>query len=576
MYFRLYYENERCEKMHDSLLKDIQIAVNAYLDEQLAQKDTKIAELTRQNKQLMQEIQQLKRANAALKQPEKTRSFAVHNEVDAKNAMEFISTRQHSSAERFMYYITLYRWNMKHLHYSIDAMLALWLTVMTDMDKKPLLTDELRHLHTQFMQCSAASYVLILDLLLLYKVSARTYFNMLGEVIAKHVEKADRSFTVFASLTLAIHHKEARYSKLQQVSLYESVLQHTNTANIIKTLKQYPHIAQLFPQLKITTAAKAAPTTATKNWDTFISQATIGKIDAQVIVPMFIELIEDNLTTQAYTMDFLRSIWKRIFLQYLLAEQPLQKEVQQRKLHDYFIDEDGRGVFSLIRLYHEQRATSYSRSLLDAVVKKLMIYPAYKQYDVPILLTIYYNQLQQRYFQTNKVAHYYRQQATERAKKMVTLFQRYEVSPSVTTFEQAYSEVQMVDVYLEKIGLHRKTFGSRVFKPFYNAPDEITSETEIDFSIPEIIDTIENPEQIQVFNQQNSLVPYGYQLTGKTADERWQSLLQAVAIIGLARVVHSLQYYIKLRIGDEEYVDAIALWSEDLRRLQQAHYEKRI
>lgn len=554
--------------MHDSLMKDIQIAVASYLEEQLAKKDAQIAELTLQNRRLAEENRRLKQQQQSAVKTQSQQPIILRSEQDAKKARALIASDNQDDATRMMYYIALYRWNMKHLHFSMDTMLALWLAMVKQAKKLPAVTDEFKHLHTQLTQCDEASYPILLDVVVLYKTKYPAYFAMLCAVLAKQAMKGVPAFQVFVCLTLAIYAKKEVFTNMP--TLYAHVRERSQEAELAKQLKPYPQIVRLFPQLKLKAVKKVQKNVADvqlPQWEAFMTQATTGKYDEAEVVDTFITLAKTN----AYEKDLVRSVWKRIFTQYELAHLPMPSRVRTAKLHDDFIEADGQGVFTLLRLYHDEGASVYSRSLLDAVVKKMVKYEAYKPFDVPILLAIYYNGLAERYFTNDKIVTYFKTTASDRAKKMYQLFAQFEALPTEKTFQLAYQEVQMVDVYLEKIGLNRQQFGSRVFSDFYNAP-QLLDDT-IDFRIPEIVDTIEHPDLTPTLNTQASLVPFGYKVKSTTEQQRWDALQQAISEVGLARVVSSLQSYIRLRLRDPEYTASVAAWSQDLGKLEKAFYE---
>lgn len=560
--------------MHDSLLKDIQISVSAYIDEQLAKKDAELQLLKQQNKQLQQEVKKLRLQNDALRAQQQSvakKEFPVQSVQDAEKVLAFIASTNQPDDDRLHAFFVLYRWNMKHLHYSMDVLLGLWTALAQSVKKLPRVTPELKHLHTQLTAVTSDSYPTFLTLIAHYDAKNDAYFAMITDVFYKQALKGQAPFQSFSLLVMYAY--KQRNETCSNLPLYDALWQ-GQAEPAKRFLKDVTHLLPLLPQtgtiaqlqMKKRAPKKEVPT---KEWDAFIAQATNGKFDRFTVVPTFMKLLADNKKTNMYTKDFLRSIWKRIFVHYDVAYSAFEQSVKQHKLHDYFIEADGQGVFMLIRLYNEHDAKEYMRALLDVVMKQLLSNEAYKPFDVPILLAIYYSELQKRYFANDKVATYYKQHATERAKKMRRGFEQFEAAPSRETFDHAYSEVQMVDVYLEKIGVRRKQFGTRVFAAYYTAPTPVA--TVVDFTIPDVVDPIEHPEAVQTLAPQYSLVRFGYKTKKMTDDARWATLLDAIAEIGLARTVQSLQYYIRLRLGDEDFADMIAIWSYDIQRLQQAY-----
>lgn len=562
--------------MHDSVLKDIQLTVAAYIEEQLAKKDEELQLLKQQYKQLQLENKKLRQQNTMLQLEQRNttakKAVTIHSVTDAEKAAQFIASTSQDETERIEAFFILYRWNIKHLHYTFDALLALWTALATSVKKLPRITPELKHFHTQLTAVTSASYETFLTLVAHYYTKNDAYFAMLVDVFYKQALKLP-SFQPFA-LTVMYAYK-VRNEQAKDEPLYDALWE-GQVEPARRYLKGLERIVPLLPQTGVlrdlTTPAKPKKTVSqqpTKEWDSFIAQATNGKFDRFTVVQTFTKLVSENKKTNMYTRDFLRSIWKRIFTHYDVAYTAFEPSVKAVKLHEYFIEADGQGVFSLIRLYNEHDAKVYMRALLDAVVKQLIKSSAYKPFDVPILLAIYYSGLAARYFANDKIHTYYTEQATERAQKMTERFFAFSANERADTFKLAYEEVQMVDVYLEKIGVNRKQFGSRVFGSFYNAP--IEDAAIIDFSIPHIVDTIENPEAIQTLSPHYSLVRFGYKVKNTTASMRWDALVEAVQEIGLARTVQSLQYYIRLRLGDEEFAPMIALWTEDIARLQKAY-----
>lgn len=556
--------------MHDSLLKDIQLTVSSYIEEQLAEKDAQLLALKQQNQQLQAEVKKLRAQNDLLRQQQQSvaakKEIVIQTAEQAEKAMALIASTNQPAELRFTTFLQLYRWNMKHLHYAIDVILALWTSFAQSVPKLPRVTPELTHLHTQFTTASAQSYDVLVTLLTYYNEHAQPYFTMMTDVFYKQANKAHQPFSTFA--LVAMYAYKQRNDACSD-ELYTALWQRKASAvrphieplrQIIPLLPQTGVIAQLLDAPK-----KRAQVTPSHDWEAFITQATNGKFDRTTVVATFMKLIAENKKTNAYTKDFLRSIWKRIFTHYDVAYSAFEAAVKDVKLHEYFIEHDGQGVFMLIRLYNEHDAKEYMRSLLDAVMKQLVANAAYKALDVPILLAIYYSTLAKRYLANAKIQHYYMHDATERAQKMIRRFGAFEQSPSMESFEAAYREVQMVDVYLDKIGVSRKQFGSRVFTAFYEATNRVQST--IDFSVPQHYDR----DNIQPLSPDYSLVRFNYKTKKTTDDERWAALLEAIAEIGLARTVESLRYYIQLRVDDEAFAPMIAIWAYDLQRLQQAY-----
>lgn len=557
--------------MHDSLLKDIQLTVSSYIEEQLAEKDAQLLALKQQNQQLQAEVKKLRTQNDLLRQQQQ--SVAVKKEIviqtaeQAEKAMALIASTNQPAELRFTTFLQLYRWNMKHLHYAIDVILALWTSFAQSVPKLPRVTPELTHLHTQFTTASAQSYDVLVTLLTYYNEHAQLYFTMMTDVFYKQANKAHQPFSTFALVAMYAYKQrndacsDELYTALWQGKA-SAVRPHIEPLRqIIPLLPQTGVIAQLLDAPK----KRARNVTPSHDWEAFITQATNGKFDRTTVVATFMKLVAENKKTNAYTKDFLRSIWKRIFTHYDVAYSAFEAAVKDVKLHEYFIEHDGQGVFMLIRLYNEHDAKEYMRSLLDAVMKQLVANAAYKALDVPILLAIYYSTLAKRYLANAKIQHYYMHDATERAQKMIRRFGAFEQSPSAQSFEAAYREVQMVDVYLDKIGVSRKQFGSRVFTAFYEATNRV--QNTIDFSVPQHYDR----DNIQPLSPDYSLVRFNYKTKKTTDDERWAALLDAIAEIGLARTVESLRYYIQLHVDDEAFAPMIAIWAYDLQRLQQAY-----
>lgn len=556
--------------MHDSLLKDIQLTVSSYIEEQLAEKDAQLLALKQQNQQLQAEVKKLRTQNDLLRQQQQSvaakKEIVIQTAEQAEKAMALIASTNQPAELRFTTFLQLYRWNIKHLHYSIDVIAALWTSFAQSVPKLPRVTPELTHLHTQFTTASAQSYDVLVTLLTYYNEHAQPYFTMMTEVFYKQANKAPQPFSTFALVAMYAYKQrndacnDELYTALWQGKA-SAVRPHIEPLRqIIPLLPQTGVIAQLLDAPK-----KRAQVTPSHDWEAFITQATNGKFDRTTVVATFMKLIAENKKTNAYTKDFLRSIWKRIFTHYDVAYSAFEAAVKDVKLHEYFIEHDGQGVFMLIRLYNEHDAKEYMRSLLDAVMKQLVANAAYKALDVPILLAIYYSTLAKRYLANAKIQHYYMHDATERAQKMIRRFGAFEQSPSMESFEAAYREVQMVDVYLDKIGVSRKQFGSRVFTAFYEATNRVQST--IDFSVP----THYDPQSMQPLSPDYSLVRFNYKTKKTTDDERWAALLDAIAEIGLARTVESLRYYIQLRVDDEAFAPMIAIWAYDLQRLQQAY-----
>lgn len=563
--------------MHDSVLKDIQLTVAAYIDEQLAKKDEELKLLQQKYKQLQLENKRLRQQNEALQLEQRAvvekKTFTIQSVPDAEKAMQFIASTNQQPNERFEAFFMLYRWNMKQLHYTFDVLLALWTVLVTSVKTMPRMTPEIKHLHTQLTTVTPASYETFITLIAHYYAKNDAYFAMITDVLYKQALKLP-ALQPFA-LTVLYAYK-VRNDNAAELPLYDALWE-GQVEPARRYVKDIMHVLSTLPQTGIirdlamppTRVKKTAPMQPTKEWDSFIAQATNGKFDRFTVVQTFTQLVHENKKTAMYTTDFLRSIWKRIFVHYDVAYTAFEPSIKAVKLHEYFIEADGQGVFTLIRLYNEHDAKDYMRSLLDAVMKQLLSNEVYKPLDVPILLAVYYSHLAKRYMANDKIAAYYNERASERAQKMTRRFLQFEVHESHETFKQAYEEVQMVDVYLEKIGVSRKQFGMRVFNTFYNAPAPTTDI--IDFSIPHIVDTIENPDAIQTLSPQYSLVRFGYKVKNTTDAARWDALLEAVQEIGLARTVQSLQYYIRLRLGDEEFAPMIAIWTNDIARLQKAY-----
>ncbi len=78
--------------------------------------------------------------------------------------------------------------------------------------------------------------------------------------------------------------------------------------------------------------------------------------------------------------------------------------------------------------------------------------------------------------------------------------------------------------------------------------------------------------------KKSELIKIGYQITGKTREQRWRILQRAVPVIGLKKVAYTIAGNVKLRKGQKNGVNkfsyAISEWEHDLAKLKKVYYKK--
>lgn len=78
-------------------------------------------------------------------------------------------------------------------------------------------------------------------------------------------------------------------------------------------------------------------------------------------------------------------------------------------------------------------------------------------------------------------------------------------------------------------------------------------------------------------NEKSDLRTLGYQITGKSREERWRILQKAVPALGLRKVAYTIAGNVKLRKGQKDgrkkFNHSIFEWEYDLSRLKQTYYK---
>ena len=285
-------------------------------------------------------------------------------------------------------------------------------------------------------------------------------------------------------------------------------------------------------------------------------------------------LLKWNEKSMYYDDDKIIALWIRLIRNKKFTFSEWKERFKGENIHALLFNRSETRIRKLIDTYSHLNDIEALQDLFDYIFDQLIKRDRFHSLKVIALLYIFYHSLVKKYLYQKDVKEYYSTVNNKNIKSLYEDYLMYLSLPSPKTYLKALGALEKYEAQIIQIGGSKPAYLDIVFKEIRDL-EKAKQKAIIQKKDSQELQS-HNVKDGQLFemNDKSALMNYGYQISDRTAEQRWRALQKAVPELGLKKVVYIIDNHIKLRVPNKKkFSYSLKQWTMDLEKLKKTYFK---
>lgn len=183
------------------------------------------------------------------------------------------------------------------------------------------------------------------------------------------------------------------------------------------------------------------------------SQLNNLKLDKQVVLGKFEQLLDWNYTACYFQEEKLQKLWMKLIKAYKFKLEQWEEVAGERNIHSYLVKERGEGLRKLIRFYKDRKIPTWEENAFNYGLKNLLENSKMNQLEVFFITSIICYEDKMESLEIPEVSIYFEDPVNEKTKNLYNCYRAYMLNLNLVTAVELY---RLLSKYNPHFNIHAK------------------------------------------------------------------------------------------------------------------------